>query len=91
MSDYSNITKVKAEIEEVKGIMGDNIERTIKRGENVECLLDKTNKLSMESSIFRKRAGGLRKKMCMRNIKLISVIVLVIVLIVIIIIIRASS
>ena len=91
MSDYSNINNVKDEIEEVKGIMGDNIERTIRRGEKVECLLDKTNKLSMESSIFRRRASGLRKKMCMRNIKLISIIVFVIVLIVIIIIVRTSS
>ena len=52
---YSNIDKVKKvqdEVQEVKSVMSNNIEKILKRGENVEVLLDKSEKLSHESTIF---------------------------------------
>ena len=90
MSDsYRNIdkiNKVQNEVEQVKLVMGENIEKILQRGEKVEVLLDKSNELSNESMIFRNSSKKLKRKMCFKNVKFYSIIILVIVVIVIIII-----
>ena len=91
MSDsYSNMEKVKKvqdEVQEVKSVMGDNIDKILKRGENVEVLLDKSEQLSHESTIFRRKARTLKRQICFKNIKMIVLISLLVALLIIIIII----
>ena len=87
---YSNIDKVKkvqSEVEEVKNVMGQNIEKIMKRGEKVEVLLDKSEQLSHESTIFRRTARTLKRKICFKNIKMIVLISLIVALFIIIIVI----
>jgi vesicle-associated membrane protein 7 len=87
---YSNIDKVKevqSEVEQIKNVMGKNIEKIMKRGEKVEVLLDKSEQLSHESTIFRRKSKSLKRQICFKNIKMIGLISLLVAFIIIIIII----
>ncbi|KAF3644839.1 Vesicle-associated membrane protein [Capsicum annuum] len=43
--EISKLTKVKAQVSEVKGVMMENIEKVLDRGEKIELLVDKTDNL----------------------------------------------
>ncbi|GMN38929.1 hypothetical protein TIFTF001_008154 [Ficus carica] len=52
--EISKLAKVKAQVSEVKGVMMENIEKVLDRGEKIELLVDKTENLptSFHLSIF---------------------------------------
>ena len=87
---YTKIQKVQNEVEQVKEVMTDNIEKILKRGEKVEVLLNKSEQLSNESTIFRNSSKNLKRKICIKNAKIILGILLFIALLVIIIIITSN-
>lgn len=87
-SNIEKIQKVRSEVDSVKGIMGQNIQKVMERGEKVEVLLDKSEKLSHESLLFKRKAKSLKRNMICKNVKLLIVILTVIAIIVIIIIFR---
>ncbi|KAF2548806.1 hypothetical protein F2Q70_00019390, partial [Brassica cretica] len=43
--EISKLAKVKAQVSEVKGVMMENIEKVLDRGEKIELLVDKTENL----------------------------------------------
>ena len=54
--------KVKNQIEDVKGVMVENIEKVLARGEKIELLVDKTEQLNQSARKFQKaRRGGARR------------------------------
>ncbi|KAL6978778.1 hypothetical protein U1Q18_020446 [Sarracenia purpurea var. burkii] len=48
--EISKIAKVKAQVSEVKGVMMENIEKVLDRGEKIELLVDKTETLHSQVS-----------------------------------------
>jgi vesicle-associated membrane protein 7 len=72
------IGNVQAEIEDVRGIMTQNIERVLERGERINLLVDKTDRLGGSAHEFRVRSRGLRRKMWWKNVKLMALLVFVI-------------
>ncbi|KAK4574679.1 hypothetical protein LTR86_001520 [Recurvomyces mirabilis] len=70
---------VQNEIENVRGIMTENIERVLERGERIDLLVDKTDKLGGSARDFRLRSKGLRRKMWWKNVRLMVLMVVVIV------------
>ena len=54
------ITKVKGELEEVKGVMVENIEKVLERGEKIELLVDKTDRLNQTAFKFEKTSKQLK-------------------------------
>jgi vesicle-associated membrane protein 7 len=62
------IRGVRSEIEEVRDIMGQNIERVMERGERIEILVDKTDSLQQNSLSFRQRSTELRRQMWWKNV-----------------------
>ncbi|MCJ1291128.1 hypothetical protein MMC34_002671 [Xylographa carneopallida] len=64
------IGNVQSEIEDVKGIMTQNIERVLERGERIDLLVDKTDRLGVGAHDFRVRSRGLRRRMWWKNVKL---------------------
>ncbi|KAK1778593.1 synaptobrevin-domain-containing protein [Copromyces sp. CBS 386.78] len=76
------ITNAKREIEDVKGIMTRNIEGLLERGERIDLLVDKTDRLGGSAREFRVRSRGLKRKMWWKNVKLMALLALVVVLIV---------
>ncbi|KAK9068724.1 hypothetical protein SSX86_012839 [Deinandra increscens subsp. villosa] len=84
--EIDKIAKVKAQVSEVKGVMLDNIEKVMERGEKVELLVDKTDNLRNQASDFKKQGTKMKRKMWIQNMKIkliIAGIVLVLILVVI--------
>ncbi|KZF23108.1 synaptobrevin-domain-containing protein [Xylona heveae TC161] len=73
------ITNVQNEIENVKGIMTENIERVLERGERIDLLVDKTDRLGGSARDFRVRSRSLRRRMWWKNIRLMFLLVVVII------------
>lgn len=73
------IGKAKREIDDVKGIMTENIERVLERGERIDLLVDKTDRLGGSARDFRVRSRGLRRRMWWKNVRLMVLLVFVVV------------
>lgn len=73
------LRNVQGEIEDVRGIMTQNIERVLERGERIDLLVDKTDKLGVGAHDFRVRSRGLRRRMWWKNVKLMVLLGVVIV------------
>ncbi|GMI70422.1 vesicle-associated membrane protein 726 [Hibiscus trionum] len=68
--EISKIAKVKAQVSEVKGVMMENIERVLDRGEKIELLVDKTENLRSQAQDFRQQGTTLKRKMWLQNMKM---------------------
>ncbi|CAL9768866.1 unnamed protein product [Musa acuminata subsp. burmannicoides] len=67
--EMSKLSKLRAQITEVKGIMMDNIEKVLDRGEKIELLVDKTESLQFQADSFQRQGRQLRRKMWLQNIR----------------------
>lgn len=68
--EISKLAKVKAQVSEVKGVMMENIEKVLDRGEKIELLVDKTENLRDQAQDFRQQGTKLRRKMWWQNMKI---------------------
>ncbi|KAL3570102.1 hypothetical protein D5086_027351 [Populus alba] len=83
--EISKLAKVKAQVSEVKGVMMENIEKVLDRGEKIELLVDKTENLHQQAQDFRSQGTQIRRKMWLQNMK-VKLIVLGILIVLILII-----
>lgn len=60
--EISKPAKVKAQVSEVKGVMMENIEKVLDRGEKIELLVDKTDNLHHQAQDFRSSGTSIRRK-----------------------------
>ncbi|KAG0455073.1 hypothetical protein HPP92_024005 [Vanilla planifolia] len=67
--EISKLAKVKAQVSEVKGVMMENIEKVLDRGEKIELLVDKTENLRSQAQDFRQQGTKMRRKMWLQNMK----------------------
>lgn len=67
--EMGKLSKLKAQITEVKGIMMDNIEKVLDRGEKIELLVDKTESLQFQADSFQRQGRQLRRKMWLDNLR----------------------
>ncbi|CAD5124139.1 DgyrCDS12439 [Dimorphilus gyrociliatus] len=90
---YGHIANLNNQVNEVKGIMTQNIESVLRRGENLEDLEDRTTALEDTSRVFQQTAKQVRRKYWWQNMKMRIILVLVVlaVIAVIVIIICAST
>ncbi|KAL2159930.1 hypothetical protein VTH06DRAFT_2063 [Thermothelomyces fergusii] len=82
---------VRREIDDVRGVMTRNIEGLLERGERIDLLVDKTDRLGQGASEFRVRSRGLKRKMWWKNVKLMALLGLVLVLILVTIVVSARG
>jgi hypothetical protein len=54
-----NISRVQQQIDTVKDVMLENIDKVLERGEKIELLVDKTDQLNQEAFKFRKSVNQL--------------------------------
>lgn len=85
------IGNARREIDDVRGIMTKNIESLLERGERLDLLVDKTDRLGGSAREFRVRSRGLKRQMWWKNIKLMTLLMLVIFLIVLAIVIAVKN
>jgi vesicle-associated membrane protein 7 len=64
-----NIGHVKSQIEEVKGVMVQNIEKVLERGEKIELLVDKTDRLNQQAFKFEASSRNLRRSMWWKRMR----------------------
>ncbi|SZE99555.1 unnamed protein product [Blumeria hordei] len=76
--EQDTIRNVREEIDSVRGIMCQNIDSLLERGERIDLLIDKTNRLGGNAYDFRIRTRGLRRKMWWNNVKLVILLIFVI-------------
>lgn len=81
---------IELDIQEVKGIMKDNMEKVMDRGMKIDEIEKKSDELDVHALKFRKNATNLKIKFLKENMKLICVIVLIIVAILTLIILVAT-
>lgn len=79
------------EIDDVRGIMTRNIEGLLERGERIDLLVDKTDRLGGSAREFRVRSRGLKRRMWWKNVKLMSLLALVLGLIVLAVVISVKN
>ncbi|RAH44855.1 synaptobrevin family protein [Aspergillus brunneoviolaceus CBS 621.78] len=77
-----SLASARREIDSVRDIMTENIERVLERGERIDLLVDKTDRLGGSAHDFRMRSRGLRRRMWWKNVKLVVLLIVVIVFLV---------
>merc|ERR1719253_1075325 len=65
--NVDNIGAVRNQIDEVKDIMVQNIEKVLERGEKIELLVDKTDRLSKQAFKFESTSRNLRRTLWWKN------------------------
>lgn len=85
------IGNAKREIDDVRGIMTKNIESLLERGERLDLLVDKTDRLGGSANEFRVRSRGLKRQMWWKNIKLMALLGIVVTLIILAIVISIKN
>jgi len=83
--EMNKLAKVKAQVNEVKGVMMENIEKVLDRGEKIELLVDKTENLRYQADNFQKQGKQLRRRLWMQNMKVKLVVLGIIILLILII------
>jgi vesicle-associated membrane protein 7 len=77
-----SIGAVKSQIEDVKGVMVQNIERVLERGEKIELLVDKTDRLNQQAFRFESSSRSLRRAMWWRKMRCYAIVGVVSILVI---------
>ena len=85
------IGNVQREIDDVRGIMTRNIEGLLERGERIDLLVDKTDRLGGSARDFRVGSRRLKRRMWWKNVKLMGLLGTVVVLILVTIVISVRN
>jgi vesicle-associated membrane protein 7 len=72
------IRNVQREMDDVREVMSENIERVLERGDRIDLLVDKTDRLGGSARDFRVRSRGLRRRMWWKNVKLMVLLCVVV-------------
>lgn len=80
-----NIEKLRVQIDGVKEIMCENIDNLLERGEKIELLVDKTDKLSQTAFKFEKSSRALKRSVYCNRIRMYLIAFVVIAVIIFII------
>lgn len=67
--ELQKIEPIRKQLEEVKKITVDNIDKVLERGERIEVLVDSSERLQTSSLKFQRNARNLKRAMCYRKAK----------------------
>ena len=71
------IIKVQSDIDDVKNVMVQNIEKVLERGEKIELLVEKTEAMNDQAMNFKKSSTSLKRAMWWKNIKLWIIVIII--------------
>lgn len=66
LKSIDKLAKVRSQVDEVAGVMQENIRSMLDRGDKVENLHDKAQDLNRQAGLFEKQATTLKRGFCMR-------------------------
>ncbi|XP_048369504.1 vesicle-associated membrane protein 8 [Sphaerodactylus townsendi] len=87
----NQVKNLQNEVEGVKNIMTQNVERILARGENLDHLRNKTEDLEATSEHFKTTSQKVARKYWWKNAKMIAIICVIVAIIVILIILFATG
>lgn len=91
-SGGDKMAAVRGQVEEVKGVMVENIEKVLERGEHIDLLVDKTEDMQYNAVRFKKSSTRLKNAMWWQNQRFcIGITVLLIAIITIIIVVETDK
>ncbi|XP_044273426.1 vesicle-associated membrane protein 8 [Varanus komodoensis] len=85
------VKNLQTQVEGVKNIMTQNVERILARGENLEHLRNKTEDLEATSEHFKTTSQKVARKYWWKNIKMIAIICVIVAIILVLIILFATG
>jgi vesicle-associated membrane protein 7 len=68
-ANNDSIGRVQGQIDQVKDVMVQNIEKVLERGEKIELLVDKTDKLNQQAFKFQKNSRTLRRTLWWKKVR----------------------
>lgn len=77
--DNDAIEDAQTDIDQVRSIMIENVDKLLERGERIGLLVDRTEGLSSNATNFRKSASAARSKFWWRNVRMTALIAFVVV------------
>ncbi|MED6138407.1 hypothetical protein PIB30_073963 [Stylosanthes scabra] len=83
--EISKLAKVQNQVSEVKGVMMENIEKVLDRGEKIELLVDKTENLHSQAQDFRTSGTKIRRKMWLQNMKMKLIVLAILIVLILVI------
>lgn len=83
IENVDKVASVSMQVEEVKGVMQNNIQSVLRNQENIETLLDQTDTMKNQATDFQRTANRAKDKMWWKNVKMQMIIVVLVILIVI--------
>jgi len=90
-SNNDPVAKIREEVDQVKNVMIQNIDKVLDRRERVELLVDKTDELQNTAITFKKSSKNLRRAMWWKNVKFIILICIFVIAIIYIIVASACG
>lgn len=82
VENVDKVASVAMQVDEVKGVMQDNIQSVLRNQENIETLLDQTDTMKNEATGFQRSANRAKEKMWWKNVKLQIVIIVIVIVII---------
>ncbi|KAI3986074.1 hypothetical protein MKX01_039156 [Papaver californicum] len=83
--EIGKLSKVQAQVLEVKSIMIENIDKVVDRGEKIDILSEKAADLNSNAQEYKKKGTQLRRKLWYQNMKIKLVVLAVLLILVLII------
>jgi len=65
-----DLSKVRSQLDDVKHVMVENVEKVLERGEKIELLVDKTDRLTQQAFKFENTSKQLRSALFWRKVKM---------------------
>eukprot|EP00918_Siedleckia_nematoides_P099361 GHVU01217370.1.p1 GENE.GHVU01217370.1~~GHVU01217370.1.p1 ORF type:complete len:108 (+),score=9.12 GHVU01217370.1:410-733(+) len=69
VESMTRIVAVERELEDVTGLMKDNINKVIERGERIDSLVNKSSALSQEAFTFRSASKTMKRRVWMKTFR----------------------
>ena len=83
MDSSTQIGQVKGQIDAVKEVMVQNIEKVLERGEKIELLVDKTDRLNQQAFKFERQSKRLKNVMWWKKVKMYLTFAFIIALVIV--------
>ncbi|XP_036453799.1 vesicle-associated membrane protein 8 isoform X2 [Colossoma macropomum] len=91
VEEVDRVKTLQSQVDGVKDIMTQNVDRILARGERLDDLMDKSEDLQAGAQNFKQTSQKVARAYWWKNVKLILVIVVVVVIIVLIIVLLATG
>jgi vesicle-associated membrane protein 7 len=85
------VAQLQRDIDAVKDVMQDNIDRVLERGQKIDSLLESTEYLNESATTFSSNATELRRKMWWKNVKLLLLILFIVAIVIFVIVVVACG